>query len=164
MPLSRKLLGRGVFSLLELAVVLVILGVVAAIVGPRMSRGASVSPHQNQQILVGHLRSLREALDAYAADHAGHYPAGDPARIAQQLTQYTDLSGSPHPTRTAGYPLGPYLREIPPLPVGAQDRTPTITLIAAAKAAWLYNPATGRIRANTSLQECDRLGRPYSSY
>jgi general secretion pathway protein G len=162
MPLSRKLLGRGVFSLLELAVVLVVLGVVAAIVAPRMSRGASVSPHQNVQILVGHLRALRSALDAYAADHAGHYPTGD--RITQQLTQYTDRSGAPHPSRTASYPLGPYLREIPPLPVSARSRTATITPIETAQDAWLYDPATGRIRANTTPQERDPLGRPYSSY
>jgi type II secretory pathway pseudopilin PulG len=164
MPLSRKLLGRGVFSLLELAVVFVVLGVVAAIVGPRMSRGASVSPRQNDQILVGQLRSLREALDAYAADHAGLYPAGDPDRIARQLTQNTDRSGSPSPSRTADHRLGPYLREIPSLPVCAQNRAPTITLVETAQAAWLYDPATGRIRANTAPGECDLLGRPYSSY
>lgn len=164
MPLSRKLLGRGVFSVLELAVVFVILGVVAAIVGPRMSRGASVSPRQNDQILVGQLRSLREALDAYAADHAGRYPTGDPARIARQLTQYTDRAGAPNPTCTASHPFGPYLREIPAIPVGTGSRTATIALFETAQAAWLYDPATGRIRANTSPDECDPLGRPYSSY
>jgi type II secretory pathway pseudopilin PulG len=164
MPFSRKLLGRGLFSLLELAVVFVILGVVAVIVGPRMSRGASVSPRQNDQILVGHLRLLREALDAYAADHAGHYPNGDPARIAEQLTQYTDRAGEPAPTRSASHPFGPYLREIPALPVGGRSRTATIALVETAPAAWLYNPATGRIRANTTADEFDPLGRPYSSY
>jgi type II secretory pathway pseudopilin PulG len=161
---ARKFLGRGLFSLLELAVLFVILGVVAVIVGPRMSRGASVSPRQNDQILVGHLRLLREALDAYAADHAGRYPTGDPNRITRQLTQFTDPAGAPNANHTASYPLGPYLREIPSLPVGPRSRTATIALVESAQAAWLYNPATGRIRANTTPNECDPLGRPYSSY
>src|SRR4051812_22587499 len=128
MPFYRNLTGRGVFSLLEVAVVVVVLGVVAAIVAPRMSRGAASSPQLGERVLVGHLRGLREAIEAYAGDHGGHYPDGDGARVARQLTEMTDWSGNVSPTRTARHHLGPYLREIPALPVGARKGLATIRL------------------------------------
>ena len=164
MPLSRKWVGRGIFSLMELAVVVVVLGVVAAIVAPRMSRGAPASPHQADQVLVGELRLLRAALDDYAAQHAGHYPGGDVTRITQQLTGYTDRAGDTSATPTPKHNLGPYLREIPPLPVGARRGNAALAIDSDPQAAWHYTPATGQIRANTGERECDAIGRPYSSY
>ncbi|MDB5322696.1 MAG: putative fimbrial protein [Phycisphaerales bacterium] len=167
MALSRKLVGRGVFSLMELAVVVVSLGVVAAIVGPRMSRGAVASPQQGDQVLVGRLRLLRGALDDYASEHGGRYPAGDAGRVVRQLTEYTDRAGETSPTRTAELRLGPYLREIPALPVGGRRGVALLAIVGGSDVSaggWIYNPATGQIRANTEEGECDGIGRAYSAY
>jgi type II secretory pathway pseudopilin PulG len=168
MRFYRNVVSRGVFSLMEITVVLVVLGVVGAIVGPRISLGASGgggSPHLAEQVLVGQLRSLRAALDAYAAEHRGHYPDGDVTGITQALTQYSDQSGAVHATASARYPLGPYLSEIPPLPLGSQKGAATLCLPGGdPSAAWWYDPATGRVHANTGPQDCDALGRPYSRY
>jgi type II secretory pathway pseudopilin PulG len=148
----RALVGRGVFSLLELAVVLVVLGVVAVIVAPRMSRGATAasSPRLPQQLLVGHLRALRAAIHDYANDHGGHPPDGDADRAARQLTQYTDWSGATSPTRTPRHTLGPYLRDIPPIPTGPHKGAAILGLPGNPHAAWTYDPATGNIHANIS--------------
>jgi type II secretory pathway pseudopilin PulG len=168
MRFYRNVVSRGIFSLMEITVVLVVLGVVAAIVGPRISRGAGAaagSPHLAEQVLVGQLRSLRGALDAYAADHGGHYPDGDAIRITRQLTQYSDQGGAVHATASARYPFGPYLSEIPPLPLGSQKGAATLGLPGDdTAAAWRYDPTTGRVHANTGPQDCDALGRPYSAY
>src|SRR5215210_5277539 len=92
MRFYRNVLGRGLFSLMELGVVLVVLGLVATIVGPRMSRAAAgPSPHLHGDILSGQLRMLHTAIDEYAADHAGRYPEGDPEAVTLQLTAYSDL-------------------------------------------------------------------------
>ena len=77
MPFYRNALRRGVFSLLEVAVLLTVLLIVATIVAPRMSRGATSSPQLPEQVLTGQLRSLRSAIAAYARDHGGRFPDGD---------------------------------------------------------------------------------------
>ena len=162
----RRWVGRGVFSLLELAVIVVALGVVAIIVGPRMSRGAGAasSAHLPDQLLVGRLRALRTAIHAYAIDHANQPPDGDADRITRQLTQYTDGTGNPNPTRTPRYLYGPYLRDIPPLPLGPNRGATTLGLAGDPIAAWTYNPATAHIWPNTPDHETDPTGQPYSSY
>ena len=153
------------FSIVEAAVVLVVLGVVATIVAPRMSRGAASSPKSAEQMLVGHLRALRTAIDAYAVDHRGSWPAGDVMKITGELTKFSDESGSVSAVCSAKYRFGPYMREIPALPVGARKRAATLGLWPQGpKAGWVYNPITGRVWADTGPGECDSSGRGYSTY
>jgi type II secretory pathway pseudopilin PulG len=154
------------FPFLELAIVLVVLGIIASVVMPRMSRGAAdpaaAARNTQDQLLVGRLKTLRTAIAAYINDHRGHAP--DPDRVVQQLTTYTDWGGRTSPTKTARHTLGPYLREIPPLPVGAKKGSNTIGLPMEPGAAWTYDSTTGRIRPNTSPTERDPAGNPYASY
>jgi type II secretory pathway pseudopilin PulG len=165
MPFYRNLAGRGIFSAMEVLVVLICLGIIAAIVGPRMSRGALTPPDTGEQLLVGHLRALRGAIDAYSADHDGRWPGGDVSNITAQFTQFTDRSGGVSPIRTSRYSLGPYLREIPPLPVGTKKGLATLQLrLQNRQAAWVYDPPTGQIWPNTSPGECDASGRSYATY
>src|SRR5690242_15013280 len=86
MPFYRNALSRGLFSLMELAIVLVVLGLVATIVGPRMSRAAAAgpSPRLDHDVRTGRLRMLRAAVDEYAADHGGRFPEGDPDAVTLQ--------------------------------------------------------------------------------
>jgi type II secretory pathway pseudopilin PulG len=150
MPFYRTALRKGIFSLLELAVVLTVLLIVATIVAPRMTRGAASSPQLPAQVLTGQLRSLRAALTAYARDHGGQYPDAD--HVARQLTQFTDWAGRPNPTRQGEFRWGPYLREIPPLPVGSNHSNATIRRADAKSdpAGWLYDPRTGNITPNVT--------------
>jgi hypothetical protein len=168
MPFYRnRLIKRGMFSLLQAALVLTFLAVVASIVGPRISRAAHSPGHLPDQLLIGHLKALRTAISDYAADHAGRVPSGDATQITQQLTRYTDTAGATSATRTARHRLGPYLREIPPLTVGGKAGSSTIRVVKTLQAwdaAWLYDESTGQIRANTPPQECDSIGREYASY
>jgi type II secretory pathway pseudopilin PulG len=165
MRFYRKAMGRGLFSLLEISLVVVVLGIVGTIVGPRMSRAGTSSPQVAEQVLVGRLRALRGAIHAYAQDHGGRYPNGDVSRITAELTQYSDGFGAVHPTPTSRYGLGPYLPEIPPLPVGKTQGAATLGLPGAARdAGWIYDPSSGQIRANLSAHDCDAHGQSYASY
>jgi type II secretory pathway pseudopilin PulG len=165
MPFYRNLARRGIFSAMEMLVVLIVLGVVAAIVGPRMSRAAAVPPDTRQPLLVGHLRALRGAIDAYAQDHRNQFPAGDVTQITAQLTQYSDRSGTVSASPSSQCHFGPYIREIPAIPVGAGKGHATLQLPRQNRqAAWIYDPATGQIWANTTPEDCDSTGRSYSTY
>ena len=104
---------QGAFSLLEVVIVVAIIAVLATIAIPRMSRGAKGA---NDSAVSGDLAVLRNAIDLYATEHGGTYPGA--TTIANQLTQYTDIDGTTSTTKTTTCIYGPYVRTIPPLPVG----------------------------------------------
>lgn len=141
-----------------MVIVVVLIGIIAAIAVPRMSRASSSAA---DKALAGDLAVLRNAIDLYAVEHTNTFPAV--ATIATQLTLYSDNNGATNATPDATHIFGPYLRTPPPLPVGVRKGG---TLIAAADAAdvgWIYTAATGTISANTTT-ETDTAGVLYSSY
>ena len=158
MVLSRGGRNRA-FSLLELVVVVVVIGIIAAIAIPRMSRGAAGA---TDSALVGNLAVLRHAIDVFATEHGGSFPTK--AKIAGQLTQYTDNAGNTQAERDATHVYGPYVRQIPPLPVGVRKGATGISDIDAADVGWIYSETTGKIRANTGILTKDVAGTLYRNY
>ena len=154
------------FSLVELVIVVVIIGVIAAIAVPRISRGAKGA---GESALRADLAGMRNAIDLYAAEHTGDFPALPEANFVAQLTTFTDDSGGTSATKTSDFKYGPYLRAIPPLPVMGAGATAgkkgdtTVSDTAALGVAWLYTAINGAIVANTGTAEDDALTR-YSAY
>jgi type II secretory pathway pseudopilin PulG len=149
---------------LELVIVVVIIGIIAAIAIPRMSRGTAGA---SDSALTGDLAVLRNALDLFAAEHDGKFPTL--AKIDLQLTQYTDsaITSDPVATKDATHVYGPYVRAVPKLPVGANKGLTAFTnaAIGTTAAGWWYNEATGEIKANTADTETDSPGgTKYSEY
>src|SRR5215213_3665187 len=99
---------RKGFSLIELVIVVVIIAIIGAIAIPRMSRGAAGAA---DSALVGDLKVLRRAIDLYASENGGAFPAA--ATIANQLTLYSDDNRATNASKTTTYIYGPYLRTIP---------------------------------------------------
>jgi len=156
---------RG-FSLLELVIVVVIIGIIAAIAIPRMSRGTAGA---SDSAVAGDLAVLRNAIDLFAAEHGGEFPTL--AKIENQLTQFTDdsITSDPVATKDSDHIYGPYLREVPPLPVGANKGETAFTGTApggtaAASCGWYYDEDTGEIRANCADSETDESGTAYNDY
>ena len=147
------------FSLLEMMLVVVIIGLIAAVAIPRMSRGAAGA---GDSALGGNLAVMRDAIDRYAVDHGGTYPAV--ATFTAQLTQYSSAAGATNATKDATYMYGPYLRKVPPLPVGAAKGSTGVAAAAASGVGWIYTAASGNISANTTGTETDSNGTLYSSY
>ena len=150
---------RSGFSLLELVIVVVIVGIIAAIAIPRMSRGAAGA---SDSALNGDLAVLRNAIDLYAAEHGGTYPTT--ADIVAQLTTYTDASGNDNATKTTTYIYGPYLRNVPTLPVGAKKGLTGIAAATGDTIGWIYTVASGTIKANCTDSEVDAAGTKYNAY
>jgi prepilin-type N-terminal cleavage/methylation domain-containing protein len=157
---------RHGFSLIELVIVVVIIGIIAAIAIPRLSRGASGAA---DSALSGNLTVLRNAIDLYATEHGGTYPAL--ATFETQLTQYTDSSGGTATAKDSTHIFGPYLRKVPTLPVGGSGYKNATTVVdgstgtpGTAAGAWFYNAGTGDIRANLADSEKDTAGKAYNAY
>jgi prepilin-type N-terminal cleavage/methylation domain-containing protein len=152
-------MNRAGFSLLEVVIVVAIIAILAAIGIPRMSRG---SKGANDSALSGNLSVLRNAIDLFSAEHGGTFPTE--ANIENQLTQYTDATGVVSATKTTTHIYGPYMRSIPPLPVGAKKGKTEITASAAdPNTGWVYTQSSGVIKANTTT-EADDTGKLYSDY
>jgi general secretion pathway protein G len=151
------------FTLIELLMVVIILGILAAVVIPQFSGS---SDDAKVSALKSNLNSIRSAIELYQVQHGGAYPsAGDPNKIDTQLTQYTNVSGVPKTTKDDTYKYGPYLKQGFPKNPFVQDPTKAsqiylakgITALGTVKAnvtgsngeGWIYVPATGEFIANT---------------
>lgn len=159
MKRSRRTGNKG-FSLLEVVIVVAIIAILAAIGIPRMSRG---SRGAGDSAVRGDLAALRNAIDIYAAEHDGSLPTE--GNIVNQLTKYTDRNGTISETKTTTCIYGPYIRSIPPLPVGPDNRKGStgIGTSDANGVGWIYTGSTGKITPNTGTTK-DDSNVLYTSY
>jgi len=151
---------QSAFTLIELLLVVVILGILAAVAIPQFTDS---SQEARASSLQSNLAVLRNAVEYYRTNHSGKYPGypsagGAPTagEVANQLTLASRTDGSTAAPGTAGYPYGPYVRErVPENPVN----TLTTVLVVADNAAfpaadnstgWIFQPQTGKWRANST--------------
>lgn len=123
------------FTLVEILIVVVILGILAAIVVPKFTE-ASVTAKGSA--VVSQLRTIRVQLDLYKLQHNDDFPTL--AEMFTNLTTNTESDG------TAGDgsedDLGPYLQATP-----ANPFTGGATVAADNSGDWEYDASTGEIRA-----------------
>ena len=144
---------RSGFSLIELVVVIVILGIIATIALPRIGSTATGAAESG---LRQDLAVMRSAIETYKAEHQGNPPAI--ANMPEALTERTDVDG----TLNASGIYGPYLSSIPPLKVGDEAGETAIAGSAATGVAWVYDETAGEIEANAS--GADASGVNYADY
>jgi prepilin-type N-terminal cleavage/methylation domain-containing protein len=155
--LARK--KNRAFTLVEILIVVIIMGVIASIIIGLFNNTTSDASLSS---LKDNLRGVRSALQIYVAQH-GTYP--DSTSFEAQMTQFTDASGNTSATQTSTHRFGPYILQVPPLPVGAnRGKTAISTSGYADGYGWQYDAATGDFRANCQLTEMDNDGNVYHTF
>jgi general secretion pathway protein G len=141
--LNRKHVAQG-FTLVEILIVVVILGILAAIVIPQFT---SASESAKSSSLQAQLQTLRSQLELYQVQHNGDYPAAD-LDDADGSGEWTALTTETEVDGTAGdasgNEFGPYLQQPA---VNSFEQSSTIAVAAAAGVGWIYDAADGSIMA-----------------
>ncbi len=159
--MSRKRSDHG-FTLVEILIVVVILGILAAIVIPQFT---SASETAKGSSLVTQLQSIRSQLELYQLQHNGEYPtaanmAGFGALITPTLVDGTLTPGGGANT------FGPYMQKAPVNPftaggngnlLAANDDDPPVLPNAAAGVGWVYNSTSGEIRASLQVDKATEV-------
>jgi len=141
MHAMRKTMAKG-FTLVEILIVVVILGILAAIVVPQFTNAAN-------EARMGNIRTqtstLENQIELYAAQNSGSYPT-----LAELQDDWAVLVD------------GNYIKEMPKNPFSPSANATTVTTMTAADSAaadaaaaagdgtqgWYYDATTGFIRAS----------------
>jgi general secretion pathway protein G len=119
------------FTLIELVVVVMILGILAAVAAPKLLGTSSTAADNG---LKETLAVVRDGIERYAAEHGGALPGTDEATFKGLLL--------------------PYLRVFPKSPLTNTDTVeiaPTAGTTAPTGAkAWMYNKADGTFIVNST--------------
>ena len=169
--------GRPGFTLVEILIVVVILGILAAVVLPQFSNASQLA---RENTLKDDLRYLRTQIGVFRAQHedvSPGYPDGntgltpDGETFVKHLTGHTNSKCGYSATASPTHPFGPYLSSMPRNPVTGKsgvhivigtDEMPEPDLAAYPNDGWFYNPRTQQISSNTP--GVDTNGAEYASY
>jgi len=106
---GEKMRGKSGFTLVEILIVVVILGILAAIVIPQFSEASSEAKLSS---LVSDLQTMRSQIELYKIQHTDQLPGSGAATFEQAMTGYTDVLGAVAAGPGAGV-YGPYMQKIP---------------------------------------------------
>ena len=120
--------AKSGFTLVEILIVVVILGILAAIVIPQFT---SASTEAKESALVSDIQSMRSQIELYKIHHNDELP-GDPNNssggvdFVTAMTSATDQYGEVG--TTALHRFGPYMRNIPINPFCSLDPANTVDI------------------------------------
>jgi len=112
--------SRAAFTLIEMLIVIMILGILAMVIIPQISTSTDDA---KLSTLKTNLSSMRNAVELYYAQHNSAYPGAgsttnNPTGVGSepedimvaQLTRYTDVGGNISNSKTAVFKYGPYIK------------------------------------------------------
>jgi len=172
--LKMKLKKQAGFTLIEMLIVVLLLGILAMLIIPQISVSTDDAMLNTLQSNLG---SMRNAVELYYHQHAGIYPGANdntgaatavPATAAtafvEQLTQYTDINGDVAAIKDATHIYGPYMKSLtlPTNPYNNNsgilcDATEDDITVRASGASvvegWKFYTQTGALLANDGAHD-----------
>lgn len=131
--------AKSGFTLVEILIVVVILGILAAIVIPQFTEASSEAKLSS---LCTDLQTMRSQIELYKVQHNDNPPSL--ANFVAQMTGKTDINGD------VGTDYGPYLQKIP---TNQFNDLGTLGNIGDPyDSGWGYDETTGAIHADDSAE------------
>ena len=150
------------FTLIEILIVVILLGILATIIIPQVSVS---SDDAKLNTLKTNLSNMRSMIELYYYQHSNTYPGlavptTKPADVSTtadafeaQLTRYTDAGGNISNSGTSDFPYGPYVKA-PDLPTNPFNNLSDVTIdnteiditekdSSGAGTAWKFYAKTG---------------------
>jgi general secretion pathway protein G len=143
--------ARG-FTLVEILIVVIILGILAAIVIPQFT---NASNDARTSSVASTLQTLRGQIELYKIQHADTPPA-----LTSMWTNMLNASNTSGTTSAAVgtlYPLGPYVQAAPVNPANGNS---AIAAAAATTVGWVYTVTNGQY----TVQAVDTTGTGTLTY
>ena len=135
---------REGFTLVEILIVVIILGILAAIVIPQFTEASNDA---RESALASDLQTARGQIELYKVQHNA-YPGEGTASFVDALTLKTDMAGT---LDTAGT-YGPYLQVFPTNPfndLSTVEVEAGSATLGGGDTAWHFDSSTGKFRADT---------------
>jgi general secretion pathway protein G len=129
------------FTLVEILIVVVILGILAAIVIPQFS-DASTEAKENS--LKSNLQTVRSQIELYKIQHNDELPGAGSASFTDSLTAGTDVDGA------SGSDYGPYLQSFPTNPFNDLATVDIDGTAGDNSHGWYFDSTSGDFSADDS--------------
>ena len=144
----RKQVRRG-FTLVEILIVVIILGILAAIVIPQFTNASEDARKSN---MTSQLQTLRSQVELYKLQHRDQPP--DLSENWDVMLKCTDDAGNVKTTDPANVPdetfkFGPYMQAAPVNPLtGSSTGVAGETTLGTptTSTGWIYNSQTGELK------------------
>ena len=133
--------GKSGFTLVEILIVVIILGILAAIVIPQFT---NASTNARAASVTSQLQTLRSQVQLFKLQHNDSLPTliGTSPACWGQLLSKTNITGTVDTTATGLY--GPYLETVPKNPL---NNFADVAATPAANVGWTFDVTTGNIMA-----------------
>jgi general secretion pathway protein G len=137
--------AKSGFTLVEILIVVVILGILAAIVIPQFTDAATEAKESR---LMTELQTVRSQIELYKIQHNDDLPGAGTATLVQALTGQTNVAGA------VGTGFGPYMKNIPTNPFNNLNNIEEAAVDQTAgdnSYGWWFNTVTGTFGANDTV-------------
>lgn len=131
---------RGGFTLVEVLIVVVILGILAATVLPQFT---SSTEEANQAALDRNLQTIRSQIQMFRFQHNGILPGNGGNDFVEQMTKRTNIDGNVDETNGQ---FGPYI--LGEFPANPFDKKRDIAATRNYTGGWFFDRTTGEFDRN----------------
>ncbi len=147
--------AKSGFTLVEILIVVVILGILAAIVIPQFTEASTEAKLSS---LCTDLQTIRSQIELFKVQHNDVAPAL--ATFVAQMTTYSDINGNTNAAKTTVFCYGPYLQKIPVNQfndvkdaTGIHGKLDGSGTVGDDGGSWEYDETTGIIHADDSYDK-----------